>query len=203
MWPTSGTFTFSAEPEDGYELADGCAPLAVEVVYITFSRREDNSSAFVKSLEWDGTKMSGDYAEFLNENSRIYRDEDAFVLELNDYSPLDNTQLDIRQGKWIIKLNVRGDRSGINIGENATVSIQLDQGGIINAISPYSANASEYNRHGINSSGNLTITSGTVTAKGPYSGLYQNGGTFEITGGTLKTNVRGENDSRRGLYFCR
>ena len=27
MWPTSGTFTFSAEPEDGYELADGCAPL--------------------------------------------------------------------------------------------------------------------------------------------------------------------------------
>ena len=31
MWPTSGTFTFSAEPEDGYELADGCAPLAVEV----------------------------------------------------------------------------------------------------------------------------------------------------------------------------
>lgn len=32
MWPTSGTFTFSAEPEDGYELADGCAPLVVEVV---------------------------------------------------------------------------------------------------------------------------------------------------------------------------
>ena len=257
MWPTSGSFIFAAELEDGYELADRCAPLAVEVAvsdeaamlateaetYMAFSRRKDNTSVYTKLLKWDGTNLSGNYTEFLDGSSRIYRDEDenAFVLELNNYttSKENNTQLEIRKGKWIIELNgtskfdsttlpknfsgfglqiwggtdvtftgsgtlnVRGDQSGIDIGIDATVSIQLDQGGIINATSPYSVNESEYNRHGIASWGNLTITSGTVTAEGPYSGLYQRGGRFEITGGTLKAKVRGGNGSRRGLYFCK
>ena len=256
MWPTSGTFTFSAEPEDGYELADGCAPLAVEVAvsdeaamlaaeavtYMAFARRKDNTSVYTKLLKWDGTNLSGNYTEFLEGSSRIYRDEDkdAFVLKLNNYttSKEDNTQLEIRKGKWIIELNgtskfdgttlprnasgfgleiwggtdvtftgsgmlnVRGDESGIEIMEGANVSIELDDDGIINATSPYTTNEVTYNRHGINSSGNLTIISGTVTAEGPYSGLYQRGGTFEITGGRLKTKVRGGNDSKRGLYFC-
>ena len=70
-------------------------------------------------------------------------------------------------------------------------------------IHPLFVNESGYNRHGIESYGKLTIKRGTVTANGPYSGLYQSGGTFNITGGTLKTKVRGGNDSSRGLYFCR
>ena len=98
---------------------------------------------------------------------------------------------------------MKGDRSGISIGKKAEVSINLEQDGKINATSPYSVNESGYNRHGIESYGKLTIKRGTVTANGPYSGLYQSGGTFNITGGTLKTKVRGGNDSSRGLYFCR
>lgn len=253
MWPTSGTFTFSAEPEDGYELTDSCAPLAVEVavsdeaamlaanaeIYMVFSRRKDNTSTKSVTVNSDGTNLSGDYAQYLDGDSRIYREGDAFVLELNDYNPKVETCLDIRKGKWIIELNgtsvfdgtmmpkdfasygleiwsdtdvtfigsgtlnVKGDKSGISIGKKAEVSINLEQDGKINATSPYSVNESGYNRHGIESYGKLTIKSGAVTANGPYSGLYQSGGTLNITGGTLKTKVRGGNDSSRGLYFCR
>lgn len=73
--------------------------------YMVFTRREDNTSTKSVTVDWDGTNLSGKYEQYLDVDSRIYREEDAFVLELNNYNPQVETCLDIRKGKWIIELN--------------------------------------------------------------------------------------------------
>lgn len=144
-WPTSGIFTFSAEPEDGYELADGCAPLAVEVavsdeaamlaagaeIYMVFKRRDVNDENNVKAatVEWDGEELSGDYVRLLDKgDNRIYCEGNTFVLELNNYNPTEETSVEICQGTWIIKINGENCFDGTDLpnGSEATGLIIWD-----------------------------------------------------------------------------
>lgn len=247
MWPTSGTFTFSAEPEDGYELADGCAPLVVEVVvsdeaamlaantetYMVFARRKDNTSVDTATVDWDGENLSGDYAEFLDGSSKIYREGDAFVLELNNYNPERKTTLEIREGTWIVRiygnnyfdgtnlpigientgliiwngadvsfqgsgnLRVKGVDEGIVLYQGANVSVKLDDGGKITALSDSrTASDNTTKRYGIYSLGTLNIESGSVITTGADYGLYQNEGNFRMAGGVLTAKGYGDNHSQ-------
>ncbi len=247
MWPTSGIFTFSAEPEDGYELADGCAPLAVEVTvsdeaamlatntetYMVFARRKDNTSVDTATVDWDGENLSGDYAEFLDGSSKIYREGDAFVLELNNYNPERKTTLEIREGTWIVRiygnnyfdgtnlpigientgliiwngadvsfqgsgnLRVKGVDEGIVLYQGANVSVKLDDGGKITALSDSrTASDNTTKRYGIYSLGTLNIESGSVITTGADYGLYQNEGNFRMAGGVLTAKGYGDNHSQ-------
>lgn len=209
-WPLEGTYEFTAELEEGYELADGVDALAVEVSVAgdQLAVTADNTTvlyiaeankAEIKDLYWNGNNFSGPPTVYPCWNQEMMVEHvsgDNFKLTLKG-ATLGN--IHIASGNWTIilkgenKLDGKGKSStGIAlkvgggsaeiIGENNSASLSLE------------ADPSKNGSSGIEVDSSLTITSGKITAianagskNNSQTGaiLVGSNGTLNIQGGEI------------------
>lgn len=184
MWPTSGTFTFSAEPEDGYELADGCAPLAVEVAV------SDEAAMLVTDIRYDyilSIVANGQRGYWGIDNGNLISQgtipagvtvtvtDGTYELNLNNANL---EQVAIKGGTW--KINVEGANT-ISCKYDAALFVQNNDRRASNIV--------------FTGSGSLTVESQAICAVylGDDTRASMNSGSYEIkaAGTTEERGVRG------------
>ena len=184
MWPTSGTFTFSAEPEDGYELADGCAPLAVEVAVSDEAAMlaTDISQNYILRIVANGSELFWgiDGGELIHQGGDIPAGVTVSLESTNKYKlSLNNanlSQLSINGGTW--NVDVAGKNTISN--DNMAFIVQNHAQGGKSDIS-------------FTGSGSLTVESGAICA------FYLTDDTqVSMNGGSYEIRATGTGDIRNG-----
>ena len=170
-WPLEGTYEFTAELEEGYELAAGVDALVVEVsvagdqavMLATTPLMSVMKDGIQKDISWDGNNYSGSYNELASMGIRLSYANGSHYLTLNNVNM--NSLYLSNWSNWIITLEGTNTLDVTTLNNTGTYALMITEGTIVTIKGNGTLNA--YGRNtgsGIEIGGTLTIESGTINA---------------------------------------